>query len=249
MTAPVAKPPEDTAALLAKLGVVDQNTIAKTTFARVLLLAPSKVGKTTAIAGTAPSPFVINCDEAASALKGATNTYGDKAKFMTFSVPAKGVKAKWREAVKVAKELVSKGIVRTVSVDTLLMLQDSLLRELSVTLDGFDLWREVEKELMGGIKELCALPCHVFLVSHITPSKEDFAAGVLPGIQGSAKLKIPAMIDDWILLDINLDGAEPKRRFVVGPQKTWSANGRNIKRSTTTEPTIPALFEELGIPM
>jgi hypothetical protein len=56
---------------------------------------------------------------------------------------------------------------------------------------------------------------------------------------------LPALLDDWIMLEV--DPASGKRNFLLGPQKNWTASGRNIKRSCVIEADVKLLFKELGI--
>jgi hypothetical protein len=222
------------------LGFETESTAADDAYARILLLGQAKTGKTTSIAMTAPKPVVINCDG-----KGATK--GAKlegAKFLTFDVEDSRT---WEQAIIKTRAGVSKGLIQTVIVDTASLLADILFDEFSQKLEGFDLWREIEKRLVGGIKLLNKLDAHVFVLSHIDPgTKQENSAGQMPAIGGKSKFKIPAIMHDWILLELD-PNATPQRRFVIGPQKNWNHSGRNIRRSTIIEATVPALFDELGI--
>lgn len=221
------------------LEVYDETTIAENAFARILLLGPAKAGKTTCITTTAPLPFVINCD-GASATKGAAALGG---KFKAVNVESK---ADWQAACAMAVKLADQGEIKTVVVDTISLLSDTILEDLKLQFTGWDLWRELEASLMRGIKQLMQAPAHLFINAHMSPDF-DASAGTLPSIGGKAKIKIPALLDDWVLLDVE-GGRKPHERvFLLGPQKTWNHSGRNIKRTTQCEATVPALFAELGI--
>lgn len=222
----------------ASLGVYDQDEAAENAFARVLLLGASKIGKTTCIAMTAPDPFIINCD-GDSSLK-----YAKKqgAKFRATDALSQ---AGWRKACNTAKTLVESGACRSVIVDTISMLADNLQVQLAATREGYDLYGELMKEIMGGVRKLLKLPAHVFFVAHISPDWDE-VSGVMPMIAGSSKARIPALVDDWVLLDVDPE-RDPQRMFVLGTHKKWAHSGRNIKRSCMIEATVPRLFEELGI--
>lgn len=233
--------------LLESLGVQDQDTAAENAFARVLLIGPPKAGKTTALAATAPAPLVVNCD-GASATKGAKALRRpEDGKFLVVDALNR---AGLKKAIAAAGKLVAAGNVRTVILDTITLLGENLLDEISVTLQGFDKWNEYAAQLTGAVKALSKLDAHLFVVAHQTQSaKKDpevIAEGILPAIGGSSKVRIPAMLDDWVLLECD-PTQKPERAFLLGMQKNWSAGGRNVRRSCRIEATVPALFAELGI--
>jgi hypothetical protein len=237
--------PADAAKALPK-GVTRSSDIAANAFARVLLLAPPKVGKTTSILTTAPKPLHINCDgEGAS-----TYAAGQGSDFLEVRVDnlrGVGARANWAKAREVAKQLVASGEVQSIVVDTITLLANNLVEDASIEFNNYDKWNEVESQLVGGFKRLFELPVHIFVLGHLDPRK-DAIEGSMPLIPGKAKAYVPAMCADWVLLEYN-EAANPKRRFLLGPQPGWTAGGRNLKRSTTCEATVPALFEELGIPL
>jgi hypothetical protein len=232
--------PDSADELLEQLGVYTNDDIQQSAYARVLVLGPAKGGKTTCLALSAPSPLIINCD-GPNATKGAAN---QGAKFL--SIDASNRKS-WNHAIKVAQQLVESGRVKTVIVDTISLLADFLHDDIATTLSGFDLWRELEEQLMlKGLKKLFNLEAHLFITAHMAPTHESIA-GVLPVLKGSSKTRIPAFVDDWVMLDVKPGLTPHERMFLLGAQENWSASGRNIKRTCAVAATVPALFEELGI--
>lgn len=231
--APAASPID-----LSALGVYTADEAAADAFARCLVLGPPKRGKTTAIVTTAPAPFVINCD-GDSALKYPAKL---RAKFLADDVATRrGFKA----AIVKAEKLVDAGLARTIVVDSITLLADSLLDEITLTLEGYEIWTELAKALVGGVKRLFTLPAHVFMIAHMVPAG-DTGEGIVPLIGGQAKIKIPAIAHDCVLFDYNPD-RKPERQFLIGPQKEWHYSGRNVKRSCAVDATVPAMFAELGI--
>ncbi len=221
-------------------GVVTSEEAAGNAFARILVLGPPKVGKTTAVLGTAPAPLVINCD-GASATKGAKEVAG--ASFLQIEAYNR---KQWSAALAAAKTLVAAGKVRTIIVDTITILADNIVDDAGVTLQGFDLWNDVQKRIVGGIKLLASLDAHLILIGHMVAGHDE-EAGIMPLIAGRSKILVPALIDDWVLLDY-LEGRKPHERvWLVGPQGRWTSSGRNVRRSCQVAATIPALFAELGI--
>jgi hypothetical protein len=208
-------------------------------FARVLLLGPAKAGKTTCVAGTAPKPLVLNCD-GQSATKGARNIYDNP-----FDVVDVSSRKSLEHACSAAEKMVGAGLTRTIILDTATLLADSLLDEISVTLTGWDVWTELNSCVIRAVKRLMRLDAHLFVVAHMSPDK-DPAEGIMPAIGGKLKTRLPALLDDWILLDVDPERV-PARQFLLGPQKHWTRSGRNIRRNCAIEATVPKLFDELGI--
>lgn len=227
---------------LEALGVYDQAAALQDSYARILVVGPPKAGKTTCLATSAPSPLILNCD-GHGATRGASNSGG---KFLAIDV--QGV-AGWKRAVTNAATLVQEGTVRTVIVDTVTLLASELLDELSLKLDGWDLWGELRDLMRRGIGRLCKLDAHVFIVAHMMPDRSEIedSAGILPSIPGKLKVEIPGMLADWILLDVDPERTPHPRMWVLGPQKRWKASGRHIQGSSLVPATVPALFDALGL--
>lgn len=221
------------------LGLYDQQSAAEDAYARVMVLGHAKSGKTTCLSLTAPKPMIINCD-GLGATKGAAS---EGAQFLGADVTSV---ATWGQAIIKARKAVDAGLVQTIILDTATLLADTLLDELVQKFEGYDLWRELEKLLVGGVKQLNKLDAHVFVTAHVDPGTQDNAAGQMPSIGGKSKFKLPAIMHDWILLDVD-PSRKPERVWLLGPQKQWNHSGRNIRRSVRVEATVPALFEELGI--
>lgn len=243
-----APDPNDDAAnaphsVLSAAGFYDQDEVAETAFARILLLGPGKIGKTTALLTTAPGPIaILNCD-GDSATKFARK---QGAKYLTCDITSR---ATWKAARIAVKKAVEAGEVRTVILDSVSILAKTLVEEISITeSDKRALYGELGTQ-MGFVKRIFELPCHVFVVAHITaPYKDDDneEEGILPLIPGQSKMYIPTIAHDIVLFDY-VCGRTPERQFVIGPQKNWSYGGRNVKRSCVTPANVPALFAELGI--
>jgi hypothetical protein len=235
-----ARADKKAAAELEALGIYDQTSAQENAYARVLLIGPAKAGKTTCLALTSPGPaLIINCD-GDGATKGAA---AQGAEFMAIDATNR---PSWKRAVGLAHQLAAEGKVRTIIVDTVTLLCDNLLDDITVTLEGWEVWRELAEVLRGGIKKLLTAEAHVFVVAHVEP-ESDSAAGILPSIPGKMKVKIPGLLDDWILLDVEAERQPHERQFLLGPQKSWTHSGRNVKRTCAIPADVGELFRELGI--
>lgn len=225
---------------LEALGVFNQDEVAASAWARILIIGPIKSGKTTAIVTTAPDPLVINCDLFDSTL------FAKKQGAKFLQIPVDSLAA-WKKAQLTARKCVEAGVARTVIVDTATMLSDNLIEELLMKYgdDSRGAYGELLSQIMGGIKRLCKLEAHVIVVGHIAPEWNE-VEGIMPLIAGQSKTKLPALMTDWVTYDYNPE-AKIQRRFLVGSQGKWTHAGRNVSRSTIVPASIPALFEELGI--
>lgn len=220
------------------LQIYNQLEATANAFARVLVLGPAKAGKTTSLTKTAPKPLVLNCD-GFTALKGASN---QGAEFQAVDICSIG---DLRAGCSLARKLCTEGKVRSVILDTATLLVDLVHDELAESgRKGFDLWRDLDATVGGAIKDLLELQGHLFVVCHMQP-EADTAAGILPAIPGKLKLRIPAMLDDWILLTVNPENGA--REFLLGAQGVWTHSGRNIKRVSRIPADVGILFKELGI--
>jgi len=233
---------------LASLGITTGAEAQKDAYARILVLANYKVGKTTAIATTAPKPLIINCD-GLGATTGAQHINSQFEDEVEFLVKDCNSSMQWAASVEAAYKLAEAGIIKTVAVDTATFLLASLKVEAeNKKFAGFDLWNEVDSTFSKPWRKLLKIPAHLIVTTHITPGYEG-EAGIAPSIQGSAKTKIPGAMHDIVLMDCVADRKPHERVFYVGPQGAkWSSTGcRNTKKSAIIEADFLKLFKELGI--
>jgi len=227
---------------LGGLELTDAAGVQANAFARVLLLGPPKSGKTSSVLLTAPRPILhINCDYSVSAAKGAARL---GAEFQTVFVTSR---ASWFGAIRGAIKAAEAGEFRTIAVDPISVFGDTALTELkAANYEGWALWGALEDTIVGGCKLLLAAPAHVFLISHMTAGGEE-TAGILPAIGGRTKLKLPSVVDDWVVLDLEPERKPHERQFLIGPQKYWSGACRNAQRTCSIPADIGVLLSELGI--
>ena len=202
---------------------------------RVLLIGPKQSGKTVSLANTLPKPLVINCDGWAS-MRGAAKLGGKNPQWKSIDV---NCERDWMPAVVASERLVSASIIRSVVLDTATCLVDNLADEYKARgMKGWDLWGEVNDTVLEGCKRLANLNAHFFVVCHMQTSDYDGSAGILPLIGGQLKQRLPRLLDDWILFNVDPTAVPPasKRRFILGCHGSWIASGRNIK----SEKILPA---------
>ena len=213
----------------------------------MLLLGPAKAGKTVACASTSPRPVdVINCDGKYALAP--VSLYGGPDCCTALNVRNAD---EWDRACAEEYALAKAGKVRTIIVDSLSLLADSVLDEVQTARKGkldFDGWALYADAVMGsrdrrGLRLLLEAPAHVILVAHMAPVG-DHVAGVLPAIAGRViPNKLPALIDDWVLFECTPSG---ERRFVLGPQDNWNHSGRNIHKTEKIKADVGLLLQALG---
>lgn len=229
-------------------GLLTSTQVKGAEFARVMVVGAPKIGKTTALGSTAPRPLIINCD-GLSATKGARRVLGDP--IYPLETPVVVNRVGLAAALKMTEEAVDSGACRTVILDTLSILAESILADgKGKQLEGFDLWRVYSETLLDTYWQLSELPAHLFLVCHIgAPEEDGDESGLMtPLLYGRAKRLFPSIVDDVVTFDMVRGRKEPgERAFVLGQQDKWSALGRNVRRDIVLPPTVPALLQELGI--
>lgn len=219
-------------------GFEASDTLKSEAFARILLLGAMKIGKSTVCLETAPGPVLnLNCDGIGAsqfaAKRGAR--FGEA---LVTSI------ATWDTYTKAAAQAAADGNARTIIVDTVTLLADTILGELDMrNLDGFEKWNALEEKLKLGLRRLLAAPAHVIFIAHMDP-RDDEIAGICPLIPGKVKVWLPSKVADWVLFNINEAG---ERHFVLGQHDRWKHGGRNVKKPTVVEAHVESLLEELGI--
>lgn len=241
-------------------GEVKQNS-----YARILLLGAPKAGKTVACCTSSPRPIdVINCD-GHYALASTIPFVADDA-FTSVTVRCN---ADWQAACREEYDRAVRGEVRTIVVDTLTMLADTILDEAryvragkatrggtgavgmdaaaaKMDVDGWQLYADavMGSEGRSGLRLLLGAPAHLIITAHMAPIG-DYVSGVLPAVPGKViPNQLPRLIDDWILFECDVSG---NRRFVLGPQDNWNHSGRNIRKVEKIDADVGLLLEKLGI--
>src|SRR6476661_261208 len=135
-------------------GLKSASAVKQSTKARALILGAAKIGKTVALAGTAPKPLVLLAD-GQSATKGALEIYGDR-----FFVQPFVTVAEIRAGMALAKKAAAAGAIESIIVDSLTVLAWRVLDELESgpkKLEGFELWGEYRNYLEKTVIDLFAL--------------------------------------------------------------------------------------------
>ena len=232
--------------LLAQAGFITSQDVQDSAYARILLLGSGGTGKTTSVLTSAPGPIVHLNFDGESATKEAAR---QGAEYRTIDVPVVGIRKAWPKLRAAVTQAANAGQIKTLVIDSVTMLADNLFDEIDLTETGFDRFNALSAELIPPIKRLFTLPCHVFVIGHLSaPFKKDDpeAEGIVPVIQGKAKTILPLLTPDRVLFDY-VNGRKPERCFLLGPQGNWSYGCRRATRNRVIPANVGTLFEELGI--
>jgi AAA domain len=203
-------------------------------YLRMLILGVAKIGKTVAAVTTAPGPvYVINCDNV-DALEPAER------RTKNFSSNLVAGPEDMEAAMKVARQLVKDGKVKTIVVDTLsnyaARLEESCLKASGdgdmEKADGRRAYWNYESRLRNQIERLFKLDAHVIVCSHYLeiPGKLDtqldkFGDGIAPLLAGKARGTIPGLFNDVVFMFMKRD----KRMFGTSPTGAWGKGCRTLE--------------------
>jgi hypothetical protein len=222
---------------MADLEFYDEGELQRSAFARILLTGEPKVGKTTTILATAPTPIcVLNCDRP-GAPQAAIRHGAKDLKILdvdTVAIWEKGYKAAWK--------LAEEGKVKSIVVDTLTLLVNNTL-----TLEhgkrfanSFDARRETINCMLAGLNCLFTASAHVFIVAHY-----DQSDGLI-SLEGRLKKDIPGLIHDRVHMDYNAK-RDPQRCYHIGPSVNGLSGGRSSDENKIIPADVKVLLKELGI--
>lgn len=230
---------------------------------RLLLMAYPKVGKSCSVILTAPRPvYVINCDqpnsldpviERATALGLSPNDVF----VWDYVKDAKDMEV----AIKSAHDLVKKGAVKTIVVDTIskyaqrLLLQMERMTDEGKGPDGRRAYPETDKRLQNMLDRLFRLKAHVVYTSHFQEQGQEISGqlakqgtGIAPLLPGKSRQSIPAEFQDVIFME-KVRGARNKdtgkregerRVFVTSIEGVWGPGCRSLARNDPSMRVLPA---------
>ena len=203
-------------------------------FLSLLVIAPSGAGKTF-LAGTAPKPiyFIVSDDE--SKLDSALHNDKSFAYDLANSADGNKLIAQFEACIHEARTGVAAGKYKSVVWDTISSFADYLVNaELEATdkgngPDGRQAYGNFNRRIVNCVGRFLSLRCHRVVMAHyFEPSKEiegqkkKEGDGILPGIAGAARQKIPGMFHDVVFLK-KISGSEDRELLtrvsgVYGPR-------------------------------
>jgi hypothetical protein len=220
-------------------------------YTRLLVMGGAKVGKSTTVISTSPSPVhVIECDPVES-LKGA----GRRTRDFEFDL----VKD-WdsmQTAIKYSREGVKAGKYKTIVLDSLTTFSDVLIEqcfEATKTNAGHDHGRkaypEYHKRLAHVIDSLLLLKANVVVTSHffrrdgeeIEGTIAKSGEGIQPLLIGQSREKIPAKFNDVVFMETK----KGERIFVTSPSGVWGPGCRSLDGVETMPASIEGFIKAVA---
>lgn len=203
-------------------------------FLSLLVIGPSGSGKTRLIS-TAPKPVYVFCSDDESKLDSASDV--DKTFFydMVDSTDGGKLLSQFESAINEARTGIAAGKYKTVVWDTITVFSDNLVNaELNATdkgngPDGRQAYGSFARRMLNCVGRFLSLKAHrVVLAHYYEPSKEidgqlkKQGEGILPGIAGATREKIPGKFHDVVFLK-KIAGSEERELLtrvsgVYGPR-------------------------------
>lgn len=204
---------------------------------RILLVGPPKSGKTHCAVKTAPRPYVFNAD-GKGALDGPVS-HG--AEFVAEDITSmKGYTRAFGYLKQNIKEF-DTAVFDNVSSFSMILEEEIRGR---VRDDPRIIYPELKRSMTRVIRDLIALPINVIIIGHVDPGADAAEGGFdhMLSVSGGAKITIPMLIQDWIWLEVTVDGNEIKREFLLSPAGTWKKAVRSIKDVARMEADFTKFF-------
>jgi hypothetical protein len=214
-------------------------------FLSLLVIGPSGVGKTH-LGGTAPKPiyFIVSDDE--SKLDSALNTDKSFAYDLVNSTDGNKLIAQFEAAIHEARRGITASEYSSVVWDTISTFSDYLVNaELEATdkgngPDGRQAYGNFNRRIINCVGRFLSLKCHRIVMAHyFEPSKEiegqkkKEGDGILPGVAGAARQKIPGMFHDVVFMR-KISGSEERELLtrisgVYGPRMNGLPGVESVK--------------------
>lgn len=215
-------------------------TLEDSAYARILLKAQPKIGKTIAVTTTAPEPVLtLNCD-GRDGLQPARR-HGAKLPFVKDIQNHKD----WMAGCKGAAQLANEGKVSTIFVDSLtLLVNDILVPEFNEKFagtkdEGFGVYRETLVSISRGCSILRKANAHLIVSVHVDQElKLDMS--------GQTKELLPRLLNDIVYMDFNV-GRKPPRAFHVGPSASGLTGARSSDENKVIDANVKTLLDTLGL--
>lgn len=225
-------------------------------YLRLLLLGDPKSWKTSIVA-KGPGPVFFIKSDRGNSLRPALEFSKD------FLYAEAFTRNEMEIALKLAREAVVAGKVKTVCWDTITGFSDPLAEEcLSKESYAPAAWNSYHMYLSNVCNRLVEFPCHIVVNAHymdLTSGNDDAAAreakaavpkvwkpgkdAIVPLLNGASRKRIPAILDDIVFIDKMPDG---KRVFVCSSDGVAGPGGRSLKGVTTCEPDLNLLMQKMA---
>jgi hypothetical protein len=223
-------------------------------FLRLLVIGPVRVGKTTAVVGTAPKPVYVICSDDKASLKPASKVTSEFQFDLVNSADGATLLKQWEDAFRHAKQEVKAGKIKTVVWDTItsfasLLIAAELLAHMTQdgNEDGRTAYPAYGRRLKSLVSRLITLDCHVIVISHdwtVAPEMKGQlkkkGAGILPNVEGSVRAEIPRFFQDIVYCE---KGEGEERVFRTSIPGVFGPGCRNLPGVSTIPADVTKMWK------
>jgi AAA domain len=229
----------------------------KDPFLRVLLMGPPKVGKTSLVIATSPSPVRVLLCESDSALTHAVRVAGPNFTFERTK--------DWNTmstAIQEARKDAEAGKIKTLIVDPLsdfaTVLEEQCLKQTDTGRgpDGRRAYPEYNRRMRHLLEQLFRVPAHLVVVTHyidtgggeVQPDGGGEATprtgeGIVPLLPGKARALVAARFPDVVWMDYQ----KGERVLVTGPRGAWGPGCRSLGDTQMIPANVNSRDKNIGI--
>lgn len=232
---------------------IDSKDLVGSSYLRLLVMGPPKVGKSTTCIGSAPpgGVYVINSDDKYS-LRPATKVREFQCDHVLGN-ELQGIE----NALKEARTGVKEARYQTIVWDTITKYAgrvEDVFANATIGAkgepDGRRYWPAYKKHLHGIIDRLFALKAHVIVTAHyieqsgvmIDGQIAKQGNGIVPALGGTARASIPAEFQDVVFLEMRPGG---KRVFVTSSDGVFGPGCRSLPGVQSVDANIATLWEKM----
>ena len=240
-------------------------------FLRLLIMGPSKVGKTSAAATAPGRRYVIECDPgpeyALGPLKRKTDDFDYDIVRKSTARPNDNIRSNhyaWYDimaACKAARDGVAAGTYKTIILDTLSEFAESLENECAQATmnsegepDGRRYWYVYEKRLRHVLSQLFMIPAHVIVTTHYVEVGNEEGIANEKGEKGTPKRgkglvpllggKARGTIPSMFNDVVFMDVIQQNKRvFTTGPLGAWGPGCRSMEGAVQIDADIGELMK------
>lgn len=208
---------------------------------RMLLCGGAKTGKTCSAVNTSPKPVFVFQTDGRGALDPATDLGGEfTAEDINSMASYKRTFAWLKMNTKDFNTVVFDNITVFATV-----VEAEVRKDMPNTTNPRDIYPELERRLMDVVNELIHIPQHLIIIGHVEQPKDSAPGnfGHMLGVTGKSKMRICAMVQDWVLLDVSMDGNEVRRDFLLAPQGNWNKAVRSIQNVSRMPANVSAFID------
>lgn len=217
----------------------------------LLVLGPSKIGKTTSVVTTSPKPYIV-CSDGEKSLEPILEFTRDFKFDLVDSTDGPKLLGQAEKAWAEARRGAIAGEYETIIWDTISFFSAYLMADLLERHDDGK-WGEAysdhNKKLLNYTARLLQIPAHVIVIAHdfpVTGKMEGQLAkkgdGILPAVEGSIRTRIPGMFQNVVYMAKE----DEERFFLTSVNGVFGPGCRNLPAHVSKIPAdVGAMWQRI----